>query len=164
VWVYLFPHFMFLNVVCLLCIRFQDHQSKKATMYPSFKITTNPFLKVVIREKEISNFQCFMHINTFSGRGYSIFPNVYLVFPWVLADYKSGNLVLSNPKTFHRLDKPVDCQTPEGEDQLENGWSLSSAVWFCFMLQFFFHYIWCVVCYHALPGDFVLNVLLVFMC
>ncbi|KAL9296846.1 hypothetical protein ACSQ67_022742 [Phaseolus vulgaris] len=45
-----------------------------------------------------------------------IFPNIYPVFPQVLADYESGNLDLSNPKTFHRLDKPMDCQTPKGED------------------------------------------------
>ncbi|KAG2402787.1 Protein SPIRRIG-like protein [Vigna angularis] len=32
-------------------------------------------------------------------------------------NYESENLDLSNPKTFRRLDKPMGCQTPEGEDE-----------------------------------------------
>ncbi|KAI9080258.1 hypothetical protein K1719_037652 [Acacia pycnantha] len=65
---------------------------------------------------EISNFQYLMHLNTLAGRGYSDLTQ-YPVFPWVLADYESENLNLSDPKTFRRLDKPMGCQTPEGEDE-----------------------------------------------
>lgn len=57
-----------------------------------------------------------MHLNTLAGRGYSDLTQ-YPVFPWVLADYDSENLDLSDPKTFRKLDKPMGCQTLEGEDE-----------------------------------------------
>lgn len=65
---------------------------------------------------EISNFQYLMHLNTLAGRGYSDLTQ-YPVFPWVLADYESEDLDLSNPNTFRKLDKPMGCQTPEGEEE-----------------------------------------------
>ncbi|KAJ7972736.1 BEACH domain [Quillaja saponaria] len=67
---------------------------------------------------EISNFQYLMHLNTLAGRGYSDLTQ-YPVFPWVLADYESENLDLFNPKTFRRLEKPMGCQTPEGEEEFK---------------------------------------------
>ncbi|RDY07319.1 Protein SPIRRIG, partial [Mucuna pruriens] len=80
-----------------------------------FKIMAKSFSKRW-QNGEISNFQYLMHLNTLAGRGYSDLTQ-YPVFPWVLADYDSENLDLSNPKTFRRLDKPMGCQTPEGEDE-----------------------------------------------
>lgn len=65
---------------------------------------------------EISNFQYLMHLNTLAGRGYSDLTQ-YPVFPWVLADYESESLDLLDPKTFRRLEKPMGCQTPEGEEE-----------------------------------------------
>ncbi|XP_059660444.1 protein SPIRRIG-like [Cornus florida] len=67
---------------------------------------------------EISNFQYLMHLNTLAGRGYSDLTQ-YPVFPWVLADYESEYLDFSDPKTFRRLDKPMGCQTPEGEEEFK---------------------------------------------
>ncbi|XP_027367665.1 protein SPIRRIG isoform X2 [Abrus precatorius] len=80
-----------------------------------FKIMAKSFSKRW-QNGEISNFQYLMHLNTLAGRGYSDLTQ-YPVFPWVLADYESENLDLSDPKTFRRLDKPMGCQTPEGEDE-----------------------------------------------
>uniref|UniRef100_A0A5B6ZA74 Putative BEACH domain-containing protein lvsA n=1 Tax=Davidia involucrata TaxID=16924 RepID=A0A5B6ZA74_DAVIN len=65
---------------------------------------------------EISNFQYLMHLNTLAGRGYSDLTQ-YPVFPWVLADYESEDLDLLDPETFRRLDKPMGCQTLEGEEE-----------------------------------------------
>jgi hypothetical protein len=65
---------------------------------------------------EISNFQYLMHLNTLAGRGYSDLTQ-YPVFPWVLSDYESENLDLSNPKSFRKLEKPMGCQTQEGEEE-----------------------------------------------
>ncbi|CAK9143767.1 unnamed protein product [Ilex paraguariensis] len=82
---------------------------------------------------EISNFQYLMHLNTLAGRGYSDLTQ-YPVFPWILADYESENLDFSYPKTFHyesenldfsdpktfrKLDKPMGCQTQEGEEEFK---------------------------------------------
>ncbi|XP_022728112.1 protein SPIRRIG-like isoform X3 [Durio zibethinus] len=79
-----------------------------------FKIMAKSFSKRW-QNGEISNFQYLMHLNTLAGRGYSDLTQ-YPVFPWVLADYDSKNLDLSDPKTFRKLDKPMGCQTPEGEE------------------------------------------------
>lgn len=80
-----------------------------------FRIVAKSFSKRW-QNGEISNFQYLMHLNTLAGRGYSDLTQ-YPVFPWVLADYESENLDLSDPKTFRRLEKPMGCQTPEGEEE-----------------------------------------------
>ncbi|GLT77089.1 hypothetical protein SLA2020_487070 [Shorea laevis] len=82
-----------------------------------FKIMAKSFSKRW-QNGEISNFQYLMHLNTLAGRGYSDLTQ-YPVFPWVLADYESEHLDLSNPKTFRKLDKPMGCQTPEGEEEFK---------------------------------------------
>ncbi|KAG7970449.1 hypothetical protein I3843_07G084600 [Carya illinoinensis] len=80
-----------------------------------FKVMAKSFSKRW-QNGEISNFQYLMHLNTLAGRGYSDLTQ-YPVFPWVLADYESENLDFSDPKTFRRLEKPMGCQTPEGEEE-----------------------------------------------
>ncbi|KAM3606165.1 uncharacterized protein V6R79_011883 [Siganus canaliculatus] len=59
---------------------------------------------------EISNFEYLMHLNTIAGRTYNDLMQ-YPVFPWVLADYQSETINLSNPLTFRDLSKPMGAQT-----------------------------------------------------
>ncbi|KAM8859671.1 WD repeat- and FYVE domain-containing protein 4 isoform 2-T2 [Spinachia spinachia] len=59
---------------------------------------------------EISNFEYLMHLNTIAGRTYNDLMQ-YPVFPWVLADYQSETLDLSDPLTFRDLSKPMGAQT-----------------------------------------------------
>uniref|UniRef100_A0AAQ5X7X2 WDFY family member 4 n=1 Tax=Amphiprion ocellaris TaxID=80972 RepID=A0AAQ5X7X2_AMPOC len=59
---------------------------------------------------EISNFEYLMHLNTIAGRTYNDLMQ-YPVFPWVLADYHSETLDLSNPASFRDLSKPMGAQT-----------------------------------------------------
>ena len=80
-----------------------------------FRLMANSFSKRW-QNGEISNFHYLMHLNTLAGRGYSDLTQ-YPVFPWVLADYESESLDLSDPKTFRKLHKPMGCQTPEGEEE-----------------------------------------------
>ncbi|XP_051026473.1 WD repeat and FYVE domain-containing protein 3 [Acomys russatus] len=61
---------------------------------------------------EISNFQYLMHLNTLAGRSYNDLMQ-YPVFPWILADYDSEEIDLTNPKTFRNLAKPMGAQTGE---------------------------------------------------
>ncbi|XP_068651356.1 protein SPIRRIG-like isoform X2 [Aristolochia californica] len=82
-----------------------------------FKIMAKSFSKRW-QNGEISNFQYLMHLNTLAGRGYSNLTQ-YPVFPWILANYESEVLDLTNPKTFRKLDKPMGCQTPEGEEEFK---------------------------------------------
>ncbi|KAG0040780.1 hypothetical protein BGZ82_009762 [Podila clonocystis] len=63
---------------------------------------------------EISNFQYLMHLNTMAGRTYNDLTQ-YPVFPWILADYTSQELDLTNPKTFRDLSRPMGAQTPDRE-------------------------------------------------
>ncbi|KAI3682688.1 hypothetical protein L1987_82849 [Smallanthus sonchifolius] len=83
----------------------------------AFKIMAKSFSKRW-QNGEISNFQYLMHLNTLAGRGYSDLTQ-YPVFPWVLADYESENLDLTDEKSFRKLDKPMGCQTEEGEDEFK---------------------------------------------
>ena len=55
---------------------------------------------------EMSNFHYLMLINTMAGRTFNDLTQ-YPVFPWVLADYTSEELDLSDPKTFRDLSKPM---------------------------------------------------------
>lgn len=82
-----------------------------------FKIMAKSFCKRW-QNGEISNFQYLMHLNTLAGRGYNDLTQ-YPVFPWVLADYESETLDLTNPSSFRKLDKPMGCQTVEGEEEFK---------------------------------------------
>ncbi|EFR00996.1 WD repeat and FYVE domain-containing protein 3 [Nannizzia gypsea CBS 118893] len=59
---------------------------------------------------EMSNFHYLMLVNTLAGRTFNDLTQ-YPVFPWVLADYTSEELDLTNPRTFRDLSKPMGCQT-----------------------------------------------------
>uniref|UniRef100_A0A672I199 Neurobeachin-like 1 n=1 Tax=Salarias fasciatus TaxID=181472 RepID=A0A672I199_SALFA len=56
--------------------------------------------------REISNFDYLMQLNTIAGRTYNNLAQ-YPVFPWILADYTSEELDLSDPQVFRDLSKPV---------------------------------------------------------
>jgi len=56
------------------------------------------------KEREISNFQYLMNLNTLAGRSYNDLMQ-YPVFPWILADYTSPELDFSDPNTFRDLSK-----------------------------------------------------------
>lgn len=63
---------------------------------------------------EISNFQYLMLVNTMAGRTFNDLTQ-YPVFPWVLADYTSTTLDLSDPRTFRDFSKPMGSQHPARE-------------------------------------------------
>lgn len=69
----------------------------------------NPATKRWIKG-DISNFHYLMLVNTMAGRTFNDLTQ-YPVFPWILADYTSEELDLSNPKSFRDLTKPMGCQT-----------------------------------------------------
>jgi hypothetical protein len=89
----------------------QSIGSKFANVFSS--IATNPATRRWMRG-ELSNFHYLMLINTQAGRTFNDLTQ-YPVFPWVLADYTSEELDLTNPKTFRDFSKPMGCQIPERE-------------------------------------------------
>ncbi|WYZ39345.1 hypothetical protein EsH8_III_001259 [Colletotrichum jinshuiense] len=69
----------------------------------------NPAMKKW-QKGEMSNFHYLMLVNTMAGRTFNDLTQ-YPVFPWVLADYTSEELNLSDPATFRDLSKPMGAQT-----------------------------------------------------
>lgn len=70
------------------------------------------------RSGSMSNFYYLMIINTLSGRTFNDLTQ-YPVFPWIIADYKSEALDLSNPNTFRDLSKPMGAQSQPRADQFK---------------------------------------------
>ena len=62
--------------------------------------------------REISNFDYLMGLNTIAGRTYNDLRQ-YPVFPWIIADYTSEKLDLDKPETYRDLSKPVGALNPK---------------------------------------------------
>lgn len=60
----------------------------------------------------------YAQLNTIAGRTYNDLSQ-YPVFPWVLADYKSEELDLNDPKTFRDLSRPVGVVNPTNEADVQ---------------------------------------------
>ncbi|TPX69384.1 hypothetical protein SpCBS45565_g02416 [Spizellomyces sp. 'palustris'] len=56
--------------------------------------------------REISNFEYLMWLNTVSGRTYNDLTQ-YPVFPWIIRDYESETLDITDPSIYRDLSKPV---------------------------------------------------------
>ncbi len=67
---------------------------------------------------KMSNFDFLMHVNSFAGRSYNDLTQ-YPVFPWVLADYESQDIDLSNPKIYRDLSKPMGALGKHRADQFK---------------------------------------------
>lgn len=61
---------------------------------------------------QLSNYEYLMHLNTKAGRTVNDLMQ-YPVMPWVLKDYVSASLTLTDPATFRDLSKPIGALEPE---------------------------------------------------
>ena len=68
-------------------------------------------------QREISNFDYLMQLNTIAGRTYNDLSQ-YPVFPWILADYSSNQLDLSDPATFRDLSRPIGVVNPKNAKEV----------------------------------------------
>jgi WD40 repeat protein len=59
--------------------------------------------------RNISNFEYLMFLNTVAGRSFNDMSQ-YPVFPWIIADYSSSKLNLTDPKSFRDLRWPMGAQ------------------------------------------------------
>ena len=59
--------------------------------------------------REISNFDYLMRINTIAGRTYNDLGQ-YPIFPWIIANYHSSELNLKDPNTYRDLRWPMGAQ------------------------------------------------------
>ncbi|CAI2163768.1 11767_t:CDS:10 [Funneliformis geosporum] len=65
---------------------------------------------------EISNFEYLMHLNSIAGRSFNDLTQ-YFVFPWILNDYESETIDLSNPNIYRDLTKPIGALNPDRLEQ-----------------------------------------------
>ncbi|XP_078504939.1 lysosomal-trafficking regulator isoform X2 [Lissotriton helveticus] len=70
---------------------------------------------------QITNFEYLTHLNKHSGRSFNDLMQ-YPVFPFILADYTSESLDMSNPAVFRNLAKPIAVQSKEKEDRYINNY------------------------------------------
>ncbi|ODV81035.1 beach-domain-containing protein [Suhomyces tanzawaensis NRRL Y-17324] len=91
----------------------QSSSVSSASSTSSFVLATKKW-----KMGEMSNFYYLMIINTLAGRTFNDLTQ-YPIFPWVIADYTSETLDLSNPKIFRDLSKPMGAQTPNRANQFK---------------------------------------------
>ncbi|KAI9812298.1 MAG: hypothetical protein M1827_004747 [Pycnora praestabilis] len=80
--------------------------------------SSNPATRKWIKG-EMSNFHYLMLVNTMAGRTFNDLTQ-YPVFPWILADYTSEELDLTNPRVFRDLSNPMGCQTAERQAEFRD--------------------------------------------
>ncbi|GKY94790.1 hypothetical protein MPSEU_000444200 [Mayamaea pseudoterrestris] len=69
------------------------------------------------RKRQISNFEYIMALNRMAGRSFNDITQ-YPVFPWVLADYTSTEIDLSDSRAYRDLTKPIGALNPDRLAQL----------------------------------------------
>jgi len=69
------------------------------------------------KKRKISNFEYLMALNRMAGRSFNDITQ-YPVFPWVLADYSSERIDLSDSRVYRDLSKPVGALNPDRLAQL----------------------------------------------
>ena len=82
------------------------------------------------QQRKLSNFEYLMHVNTIAGRSYNDITQ-YPVFPWVIADYTSTELDLTNPASFRDLSKPMGALTPARAEQVCCSFLFASVLFAC---------------------------------
>lgn len=87
------------------------------------------------RRRLISNFEYLMRLNLLAGRSYNDITQ-YPVFPWIIADYTSDSLDLTNPDTFRDLSKPMGALNP-ARLQVRNFFSIPMAPVFVYIRPYF---------------------------
>ncbi|KAJ3447665.1 beige/beach-related [Anaeramoeba flamelloides] len=98
---------------------------KFKTLYtekPSKWLKNSGYTKMWVN-REMSNFEYLMKLNTIAGRTFCDVSQ-YPIFPWVIANYVSKELNFNDPKTFRDLSKPVGCQVPEVEREIKRKYRL----------------------------------------
>ncbi|KAF1940088.1 beach-domain-containing protein [Clathrospora elynae] len=71
---------------------------------------------------EMSNFHYLMFVNTLAGRTFNDLTQ-YPVFPWIISNYSSEELDLTDPSNFRDLRKPIGIQDPRQEHQIRERFS-----------------------------------------
>lgn len=93
------------------------------------KIVTPPDQSKVLlitqqwREGLLTNWEYLMTLNQIAGRTYNDLMQ-YPVFPWILSNYTSDILDLTEPKNFRKLPKPIAVQSEDNEQHYINNYTV----------------------------------------
>ena len=69
------------------------------------------------KKRKISNFEYIMALNRMAGRSFNDITQ-YPVFPWLIADYTSDTIDISDSRVFRDLTKPIGALNPDRLAQL----------------------------------------------
>ncbi|XP_060530790.1 neurobeachin isoform X11 [Cylas formicarius] len=92
-------------------IKYGIPQTRRASMMSPRQLMRNSNMTQKWQRREISNFEYLMFLNTIAGRTYNDL-NQYPVFPWILTNYDSKDLDLSQPSNYRDLSKPIGALNP----------------------------------------------------
>ncbi|KAK0416360.1 hypothetical protein QR680_012438 [Steinernema hermaphroditum] len=81
-------------------------QSRKTSLMSPRQLYKHSDMPQKWQKREISNFDYLMFLNTVAGRTFNDL-NQYPIFPWVLSNYNSETLDLSQASNFRDLSKPI---------------------------------------------------------
>jgi hypothetical protein len=99
-------------------IKYGIPQTRRASMMSPRQLMRNSNMTQKWQRREISNFEYLMFLNTIAGRTYNDL-NQYPVFPWVLTNYESKELDLSQPSNYRDLSKPIGALNPSRREYFE---------------------------------------------
>ena len=80
---------------------------------------------ILFQDGTLTNFDYLMQLNKLAGRTFNDLMQ-YPAFPFILADYSSEELDLSDSKSFRNLRKPISVQDPDKEDRYINNYKVLS--------------------------------------
>ncbi|XP_045479576.1 neurobeachin isoform X4 [Harmonia axyridis] len=103
-------------------IKYGIPQTRRASMMSPRQLMRNSNMTQKWQRREISNFEYLMFLNTIAGRTYNDL-NQYPVFPWVLTNYDSKDLDLSQPSNYRDLSKPIGALNPNRRIYFEDRYS-----------------------------------------
>ncbi|XP_058063473.1 neurobeachin [Anopheles bellator] len=99
-------------------IKYGIPQTRRASMMSPRQLMRNSNMTQKWQRREISNFEYLMFLNTIAGRTYNDL-NQYPVFPWVLTNYDTRELDLSQPSNYRDLSKPIGALNPSRREYFE---------------------------------------------
>lgn len=99
-------------------IKYGIPQTRRASMMSPRQLMRNSNMTQKWQRREISNFEYLMFLNTIAGRTYNDL-NQYPVFPWVLTNYDSKELDLTQPNNYRDLSKPIGALNQSRKEYFE---------------------------------------------
>eukprot|EP00049_Salpingoeca_infusionum_P028036 m.35840 g.35840 ORF g.35840 m.35840 type:complete len:981 (-) comp9928_c0_seq3:227-3169(-) len=92
----------------------RDNFADTLLLQPTLQLADEDQKNMLIawQNRAISNFDYLMYLNNLADRSFNDLAQ-YPVFPWIISDYKSESIDLTNPAHFRDLSKPIGALNPD---------------------------------------------------